>query len=566
MPLLKSKDHKLWSLLAIFNIKKKIYTGIVLLLVLFFFILPIAKLAIISFNYEGKFSILNYYNILLEDRTWDTLKNTLIIVLSSSLLALIIGTTLAWLTAYTDIRGKKIIKILLFIPFVIPSYIISLSWIQLINSAELFSELSLNIYSYGGIIFVMGICHCPLIFLMTETVFRKIPRDLEFAGRTCGCSRFKVICKITLPMAVPGISSGCILTFLASLSNFGIPAFLGIPANINVLNTVIYQEIVGFSSNSFNRAATLASLLGVIALLGSLILWYFSRKSKILETFKEDYQPRIFLGKYRIIIEIITWLFLLSTSIIPLLAMIKTSVIKAYGLDFIWKNLTLDHYKFILWQSNKTISAIKNSLLLAIITTIVCLILGTMIAYYRVRKKTIVSRMIEIVVSIPYALPGIVFALAIILIWIEPIPGWSPGIYGTVKLIFIAYIIRFLILQIRGSITSILQVDISMEEAARLSGANLIIRWKEILWPLLYSGVLGAALLVFVNVLTELTVSSILWSSGSETIGVVIFNLEQAGYTSYSTAFSSLIVIMISLCFVVFNIVNKYSRSGVKTQ
>lgn len=539
----------------------KILTVIIFLSILFFFIVPIVKLIIMSFEYENGFSFLNYYNILTEKRTWDTLRNTVYIVMGTLILALIIGTTLACLTAYTDIRGKKFIKAFLFLPFVIPSYIISLSWIQLMNSTELLSSLPFEIYSLTGIILVMGICHYPLIFIMTETVFRKIPRELEYAGRTCGCSRIEVLRRITLPMVLPGISSGCLLVFLASLSNFGVPAFLGIPANINVLNTVIYQEIVGFSSNSFSRAATLSTLLGIIALLGSLSLRYFSLKSKRIETYKEDFKPRIYLGKYRILIEITVWVFLISTSIIPLISMIKTSFIKAYGLDFIWNNLTLKHYKFI-FESDKTVNAISNSLLLAIVTTFVCLVIGTIIAYIRVRKSSIISRILETVVSIPYALPGIVFSLAIILTWIEPLPGWNPGFYGTIKLIFIAYIIRFMILQVRGSITSIIQVDVSMEEAARLCGAGLITRWRKILLPLLYSGILSAALLVMINALTELTVSSILWSSGSETIGVVIFNFEQAGYTTYSTAFSSLIVIIIFLGFLLAGTFNKFNRTG----
>lgn len=548
-----SKGHPRSLLSFINNIINKKYAIIGGLLGFIFFVLPILELISLSFIKNDNLSFSNYSTILLENRTWTTLINTFWIVAGSLFLSLVLGVTMAWLVAYSNIRGKKYIQAILFIPFVIPSYIISLSWIQLFNSVN----LPFEVYSFTGMILVMGICHCPLIFLMTVSVFRKIPKELEAAARASGCNRLKIFWKITLPMVYPGIASGSLLAFLAALDNFGIPAFLGITANINVLSTTIYQEIVGFATNSFNRAATLSVLLGVIALIGSLSLWYFARKAKRIDTYKEDFEPRIDLGKYRIGVEILIWLFLLASSIIPLLSMVKTSLIKAYGLDFTLKNLTFNHYKFVLFQSDKTINAISNSLILAGVTTIVCLIVGTILAYYRVRKNTNISRLLEIVVSVPYALPGIVFSLAIIITWMEPSPGWNPGLYGTINIIFIAYFARFMILQVRGSITSMMQIDASMEEAARVSGAGLITRWRKILLPLLFSGIMGAALLVLIKAFTELTVSSILWSSGSETIGVVIFNFEQAGYTTYSTAFSSLIVILIFIGFGLFNMSKK---------
>jgi iron(III) transport system permease protein len=141
--------------------------------------------------------------------------------------------------------------------------------------------------------------------------------------------------------------------------------------------------------------------------------------------------------------------------------------------------------------------------------------------------------------------------------WIQPIPGWQPGIYGTIWILLIAYITRFTILQVRGSAAAFSQLDPSMEEAAQMSGAGIWVKWRKILLPLLLPGVLGGSLLVFLTALTELTVSSLLWSSGSETIGVVIFSYEQAGFSTYSTAFSSMIVLAIILAGIIFMIVNK---------
>jgi iron(III) transport system permease protein len=134
-----------------------------------------------------------------------------------------------------------------------------------------------------------------------------------------------------------------------------------------------------------------------------------------------------------------------------------------------------------------------------------------------------------------------------ILTWIEPIPGWQPGLYGTVWLIFLSYVIRFFILQVKSSTVSIMQVGKEVEEAARINGARYWTRWRRVLLPLYSPGMLTGLFLVFLTAFTELTISSLLWTSGSETIGVVIFSFEQAGSTTHSTALSTLIVAAILL-------------------
>jgi iron(III) transport system permease protein len=227
--------------------------------------------------------------------------------------------------------------------------------------------------------------------------------------------------------------------------------------------------------------------------------------------------------------------------------MVGTSFIKAYGLPFSFENMTMEHYKYILFQYEKVKIGIVNSLKLAFFTTIICLFIGTAIAYIRIRFDRHETRLTEGIISLPYALPGMVLALAMILAWVQPIPGWKPGIYGTIWILLIAYVTRFLILQVRSSMTALTQVSTEMEEAAHISGARGIAKWRYIMLPLLFSGVLSGAFLVFITTLTELTVSSLLWSSGSETIGLLIFSFEQGGYTTYSTALSTLILLFLML-------------------
>ncbi|MFA9457359.1 ABC transporter permease [Halalkalibacter sp. AB-rgal2] len=550
--------------------RKTLWLILSLVFVLFLFVWPIMKLVGLSFSVEEGHVLTNYTTVLQEARTWRILQNTGIVVAGSTALSIGLGVSLAWLVAYSDIRAKKLLHVFVLLPFIIPSYIITLSWTQFLSRNGMVASIldwlpgqlePFNLYSHFGMILVLGLSHYPLVFLLTMSVLRRIPRDLEWAVRSSGGSGWTVFRKVTFPLALPGIASGGLLAFLANLDNFGIPAFLGIPANISVLSTVIYQEIVGFGPSAFARAATFSVILGVIALLGTLFQWLLLRRSKEGESSEIDHKPRFTLGKARPVMEGILWSFLIVISIVPLFSMVGTSLIRAYGLSFALENLTLDHYRFILFENDKVRGAMTNSLKLAIGTGVICLVIGTAIAYYRLRKKTLVSKVMELAVGLPYALPGMVLALAMILAWMQPIPGWNPGIYGSIWILFIAYVTRFMILQVRGSMTAMSQVAPSMEEAAHVSGASFFAKWRFIMLPLLLPGLLSGAFLVMLTTLTELTVSALLWSSGSETIGLMIFNFEQSGYTTYSTAFSTVVVLtMLSLTGVLLILQKVYER------
>ncbi|WP_024633369.1 MULTISPECIES: ABC transporter permease [unclassified Paenibacillus] len=543
--------------------------------VLIFFVYPILKLVLLSFQGEQGLTLSHYSELLQQDRFWSTLRNTVFIVTGSTVLSLVLGTALAWIVAYTDIRNKSALHMGILLCFILPSYVLTLSWSSFTGSQGWLAGVlqwihpglaPRSMYSLGGIVFVMGIHHFPLVYMFTLDVLRKIPRDLEWAARAGGAGRMEVFLRITLPLALPGLTAGGLLVFLASLDNFGIPAFLGTPVNISVLSTLIYEEIIGFGPSAFARGASLSVLLGAAAIVGSLLQWMLLRKNHASDTMQPDLAPRYALGRMRKPLTLAIWSGLLLITIVPLSSMFSMSFKRAYGLGLTRANMTLDNYRYILFENERVWQAIQNSLVLALVTMLACLIIGSGFAYIRVRKPNRFNKMAELATAVPYTLPGIVFALSMILVWMEPIPGWNPGIYGTMTILFIAYICRFLILQIRSSVTSFMQLDSSMEEAARISGAGFWRKWTAVLLPLLLPGILTGGMLVFLTALTELTVSALLYSSGSQTIGVTIFSFEQAGDTLYSTALSSLIVALIAAGGVILLIAQRWAaRKGVKS-
>ncbi|MGH2317834.1 ABC transporter permease [Planococcus sp. SE5232] len=565
------------SSFSLFFQKNSIYKVIGLLVIFVFFLLPVLRLVFLSFVDDGSLTLHYYTEILREPATWKTVQNTLVIVAGSTILALALGVLFSWIVAYVQLSGKRAMQLFIFLPFIIPSYITTLAWTQFFSASGPVNAMlswlpgsleAPNLYSIGGIILLLGISHYPLVYLFTVNVFRKIPRELEEAAATSGLSKKRALWKVVLPLALPGIASGGLIAFLSNLDNFGIPAFLGTPANIRVLSTYIYEQVVGFGPSAFSRAAVLSVILGVIALVGTVFQWFLLRRSRVNETNRSDSTPRIHLsaGKQKLL-EISLWTFLLVTSLMPLITMGALSLISAYGVPFNLENLSLRNYEYVFLTDSKPLSALSNSLQLAFFTMLVCLVLGTAMAYLRFKHPDWSTKAAELFMTVPFALPGTVFALCMIFMWLEPVPGWNPGIYGTVWILFIAYATRFLVLQVRGSYTAFLQIDPSMEEAARTSGAVGWVKWRRILLPLLFPGILSGALLVFLMALTELTVSSLLWSSGSETVGVVIFGYEQAGYSTYSTAFSTVLVLAILLGGGLFMLLGKlWDRKVLKTK
>ena len=272
---------------------------------------------------------------------------------------------------------------------------------------------------------------------------------------------------------------------------------------------------------------------------------FFVKRGASMDSIKEDYSVRIHLkNPLRLCLEWGTLVLLLILNIIPMAAMTASSFLKAYGLDFVPENLTLKNFAFV-FHNRGVISAIHTSLTLAVVTTLVCIMAGTAIAYGKLRKKSRAAALLEKCASLTYAIPGIVLALAMIFHWVEPIPGVYPGIYGTINILVVAYITRYLVLQIKGSTIALLSVEPAIEEACAASGRGFWIKWIKILIPLVAGPILSGAFMIFVPAFTELTLSSMLASAGTKTIGLTIFNYQQGGDYNLAAAMSVLITILV---------------------
>lgn len=532
--------------------KKYAIHSLCYLLIILVFIAPIVRLFLMSLKSEEGYSLWNYALLLQEDRTRKAILNTIVIAVGSTAIAAILGSAFAFIIAYTNVRRKRLLELLVLLPFIIPSYIITLSWSSLFSQKGMINQTlsamglgKINVYSIAGIILVLGFCNVPIVYMNVIHMLRKIPTDMEWAARTCGYGIGQAMLKINLVQAMPAIISGSILAFLAAIDNFAVPAFLGISSGIPVLSTYIYEKSISFGPNSFSLAATLSVILSVIAVAGTLVEGIFGKKSSGMESIKEDYSVRIPLssGK-RKVLQYGVILFLCIINIVPLISMFTSAFQKNYGVKMTLDQFTTDNFTAIL-QNKGVLDAIRNSLMLACGCCIICIVIGTAIAYQKVRHPGRMITLVEKSASLTYAIPGIVLALSMIFHWVEPLPGIRPGIYGTISILMIAYVTRYLILQIKGSATAMLSIHPALEEAAAASRRSVFAVWGKILIPLLIRPVLSSTFMIFVSALTELTLSSMLAAAGTKTIGLMIFNFQQAGDYNLAAAMSVVIVVLV---------------------
>lgn len=487
--------------------------------------------------------------------TWTATWHSLYVGVFGTLFAVILGTAVALLVSLTDIRGRPVFIFLYVTPLLIAPQVTALAWLQLFGPASPFLKMigiapplgSRNpLYSSTGIIMLLGVQYGPLVFLIVRAGLRKLPRELIEAALSSGAKKLTVLRTIIIPLMVPSIIGATALTFVSCVGNFGIPAFLGIPANYLVLPTLIYQRLSGGGPAVLSDVATLSTLIGLIAIAGIVAQEYVSRWRDYRIASTSLPASPFELGSWRIWIEAVMLLIVVAVLGLPILGLALTSLVSAYGTPLRWETVTLSNYSFILFEHAATKRAFMNSLGLSLAASFFAVLIAVPLAYITTWRKRWWTRLFNLTAELPYALPGVVMAIASLLLFLKPLPLFGFQIYNTIWIILYAYLARFFVLALRPTVSGLHQIDRSLEEAAQVAGAGLFMRLRTIIFPLVAPATLAGGVLIFLTAFSELTVSALLWASGSETIGVVIFSFEQGGDSTYAAA-TSIVTILVTI-------------------
>ncbi|SDP82611.1 iron ABC transporter permease [Phyllobacterium sp. OV277] len=477
--------------------------------------------------------------------------NTLDTAFFGALLALLIGAPFAIGIAMTDLPGRKSLGFLLLLPLMIAPQVMALSWLHLFGpSSTLLGAFGLApppgtsnpLLGRNGIILLYAIQHAPIVFITLRAGLTRVPRDLVEAARSSGSSPMRVLLTIVLPMVRPYLVAATALAFVSGVGNFGIPALLGMPVNYLTLTTMIYQRIASFGPSVLPQVAALSVLIAILALLG-VVLQALALK-KVSHRFTAGTPARFTLGSYRWPFAALGWLAILFMLILPVLALVTTALIPSFGVPLNWSTLTFANFEEVLYRQASTSRAFWNSATLAGAAALILAIGSIPVAVGLERFSRLSQRILHGAIELPYALPGIVLAIACILLFLRPLPLIG-SLYGTAWIILIAYLMRFFALAMKPVTTAIGQLSRDLNEAAAVSGAGPLRRLMTITGPLTAPAAVAGALLVFMSAFNELTVSALLWSSGHETLGVVLFSLEEAGLGTHAAAIAVTTIIIV---------------------
>ncbi len=512
------------------------------------------------------------WRVLSNPTTWTALYNSLYTSGLGTLLSLLLGGLFAFCLALTNIRLKQVWVFLFMLPMMIPPQVTALSWLQLFGpSSILLNSLGIApsfgsanpLYSPEGIALLLGIQHAPLVFLALRTQLQCLPKEQIEAARLNGASLWRVFIDIVLPLCRTALWAGAAIAFVSALGNFGIPAMLGIPISYFVLPIQIYQSLSSFGPSMLSDVAALSVLMGVLAIGIVSLQGYLQRRHALpligMAGRALDFQ----LGRWRLATELLLGTVLAAILLAPLLALVATSLVPTLGVPLTARTLTFNAYQAMLESGSATWRALSNSLLLSVSAALVLMLLSLPLAWLLVRFPARPLRWLHSAIDIPYTLPGVVLAIACILLFARPLPIIGISLSGTLLIIFFAYLARFLTVCLKPLHNSMLQLDPAMEEAASLAGANFSQRLRHIVLPLLAPAAFAGALLVFLTAVNELTVSALLWSTGKETLGVVIFNLDESGDKVLASAISVMVVALVALVMLMLSGLGRYLPKGV---
>lgn len=522
----------------------RIAAGLIWAPLLLFFAYPIVLLSLKGFGLPGPLSLEPYRALLGSPLGWEAVRNTLVMGAVTTLLALALGATLAWLVARTDIPGKRALRAMVFLIFVTPPYIGTLGWIQTLGHSGWLNLLlmrafglarpPIEIYSLPGIAVVMGIYLFPLVFWATEGALQRLDPVYEEEAALAGAGKGKTFLSVVLPMILPALLASGLLVFMHSLSCFAVAAELGLPRRRYLLVTLVYSALAHYDVEG---ACALSSLLLLLSGGAFLLRWSLLRTADIEARAAGGRTRAMELGALRVPAGILALGSVAVVASIPLLSLLGTSVLRAWGLPLGAKNLTLANY-LRLFRDPLVARAIRNSLIFAGLAASISAAFALGIGYLAERTGLRGRRALESVAAFPLAVPGPVLALAFILAFSR-----APlSLYNTPWIIILAYIVAFFPTALLTASGGLRTVEAELEEAAWTMGASRLQGLRKVLLPLLGKEVLAGWVLVFLMALREIPLSLMLHTRGTETIGVVLFSFRDT--LGVETAAALAVVVM----------------------
>ncbi|MDF1605481.1 iron ABC transporter permease [Nocardioides sp. YIM 152315] len=486
---------------------------------------------------------------------WEPLVNTLVVVVGTTVIALLLGGSMAWLLARTDMFGRKWFATALVVPYILPSWTFALAWLTIFKNRRVGGQLGLmealgatppDWLAYGRvpIIITLGMHYFPFVLLLVGNALRRLDSQLEDSARILGAPRRTINRKIVLPLVRPALTSAILLVTAKVIGTFGTPYILGLPVDYNVLATSLYQSI---NSRQTGVGAVLAATIVVIGVSILLIDARLVREYRRFVTIGgKGAMGRVNrLGRWRLPAFLAAAGVFTLCVVVPLGTLFLSTIMVVPGrfelsnftLDF-WIGDDLDSVGFPqgILVSEELYTAAWNSVRIVGLASIICAVLGLLVGYVVVRLAgTRLSSFLRQAAFLPYLVPGIAFAAAYLSLFAVP-RGPIPALYGTFTILVLAMVVNQLPFSSRAGISAMMQLGREPEEAAQVCGAGWWRRTTRVVMPIQKGSLAVGVVMPFISGIKELSVVIMLATSGTQLLTTLSVDLVEYGYTQLANA------------------------------
>ena len=538
-----------------FDVKWIIISAIILFLVVFE-VFPLLYLVYRAFFPEGSFSLEAFARVYTYKLNWTALSNTIITASASMILGVIIAFPMAWLIGRTNLYFKKFFRTLFVMTYMVPPYVGAMAWLRLLNPtvgilnqwlAKIFnlSEMPFNIYSVGGLIWVLTTFYYPYAFITISRAMEKMDPSLEEASKISGASPLKTVATITMPMMMPSIVAAALLVFVSAASCYGIPSIIGAPGNVDTVTTRIIDFVYLGSSEGLSDATTLAVFLMLVAnIILYLSTFVVGRKQYITVSGKSTRPNIVDLGKWRIPVTALVIIFAIIVVGIPFATVFATSFTTNMGKSLFEAGNFTTKYWQVVFTRQQILNSAKNSIISASVAATAGIVISCVMAYLLTRTRAKGRHIPDFLITLGSGTPSIVIALGLIMTMNGK---FIINIYNTLFIMIVAYMIKYLMMGMRTIVSAMSQIHESLEEAAQISGAGWIKRFKDITIPLIAPSVVAGWFLIFMPCFYELTMSTLLYSTDTKTIGFELYQYQTYHSQQTASAMASAILIFVVL-------------------
>jgi iron(III) transport system permease protein len=521
---------------------KWLIIGAIALFMLVFQVFPLLYLIFRALFSTGAPSFEAFKRVYSYPLNWDALKNTLISAGCSMVFGVLIAFPLAWLVGRTNLYGKKFFRTLFVMTYMVPPYVGAMAWLRLLNPTvgdlnvalkTIFglSKMPFNIYSVGGLIWVLTTFYYPYAFITISRAMEKMDPSLEEASRISGASPLKTLLTITMPMMAPSIVAAALLVFVAAASCYGIPSIIGAPGQIHTVTTRIIDFVYIGSQDGLTDATTMAVFLMIVANIVLYVSTFVVGRKQYITVSGKSTRPNIVdLGRWRIFFTLLVGAFAVVIVILPFLTVAATSITVNMGNPLRPDNITFRYWERI-FTRKAILQSAWNSLASGAIAATVGMLISCVMAWLLTRTRVKGRRIPDFLITVGSGTPSVVIALALIM----TMSGrFGINIYNTLSIMIIAYMIKYLLMGMRTVVSAMSQIHPSLEEASQISGAGWLRVFKDVTIPLIGPSVVAGWFLIFMPSFYELTMSTLLYSTNTKTLGYELFTYQT--YHSQQTA------------------------------